>query len=64
MVLMKQIIESNPKKQNPYINSLIQVRIKMRKEHTCAFCKQKGDKVINCDRRNLIGNKVDVNYLI
>ena len=36
----------------------------MRKEHTCTFCKQKGHKVTNCDRRISLGNEVDPNYLI
>ena len=50
--------------QNPCINSLIQVRIKIWKENTCIFYKQKGYKVTNYDGRISIGNEDDPNCLI
>ena len=61
---IKSIIEQKKRKQNPCINSSIQARTKMRKEHTCTFCKQKGHKVTNCDRRISVENEVDLNYII
>ena len=34
----------------------------MRKENNCTFCKQKGHKGTNCDRRVSIENKIDPCY--
>ena len=60
---IKSIIEQK-KEKNPCNNSLIQVRTKKRKENNYTFCKQKGHKATNCNRRVSIGNKVDPNYFI
>ena len=61
---IKSIIVPKKRKQNPYINILIQVKTKMMKENTYTFCKQKDHKVTHCDRRISIGNEVYPNYNI
>ena len=60
---IKSKFEQNKRKRNPSIISLIQVRTKIKEDHTCTFCKQKGHKLTNCDRRISIGNEFDPNYL-
>ena len=61
---IKSTIEQKKRKQNPCMISSIQVRTKMRTEHTYSSCEQKDHKVKNCDRIISIGKEVDPNHLI